>query len=285
MRHTRAEIIAALSEKVDCGTPIVGAGVGGGADAAFEQVAGVDLIVAYHPGHLGLARAGSMLGYLAFGNANQAVKEMAPQVIVAAGDRPVLAGVCGTDPFLLKGPFFEELLELGFAGIQNFPTVGLIDGVFRQNLEETGMCYEREVECIAVAHALGLVTAPIVFDAAQARAMINAGADLVVAHPGLGAALTDVHDRLGPIAEAARSARPAVPILRHVGMLDRRRGMVPSPGRGMAGLFLISCGDFARDQRGLAGDSGVEKERHPLVGRAATVKPPSRASAPRREPG
>jgi len=276
--HAHRDILRLLSKKADSGEPIVG--VGAGATAGLEQAADADLIVAYHPGHLGLAGAGSMLGYLAFGNANQAVKEMAREVISAAGGRPVLAGVCGTDPFLLDGPFLEELQALGFVGIQNFPTVGLIDGPFRKNLEDTGMSYAREIDCIATAHALGLLTAPIVFDPEQAAAMIEAGADLLVAHPGLGPADADAFDRLLSIAEAARRARPDVLVLRHVGALATGEGAGRDhrPCPGMAGRFVISSGAARPVPTGGAGDHGGPGEPRPRGRRAeAADHPPARA--------
>jgi predicted TIM-barrel enzyme len=263
MERTRQDIIRLLSEKAGSGEPIVG--VAAGAVAGLERAAGADLIVAYHPGHLGLAGAGSMLGYLAFGNANQAVKEMAPGVVSAAGGRPVLAGVCGTDPYLLESPFLEELRALGVVGVQNFPTVGLIDGPFRKNLEETGISYAREIECIATAHALDLLTAPIVFDPEQATAMIEAGADLLVAHPGLGPADADAFDRLRSIADAARRARPGVLVLRHAGVLaaDEDAGRDRRQGPDMAGVFMISRGAGRPDRPGVDSDRGEPSEPRP----------------------
>lgn len=274
----RQEILRLLRRKAESGEPIVGVGVGTRASAEQERAAGADLLIIYHPGHFGLAGAGSMLGYLAFGNANQAVKEMAPEIIPAAGGTPVLAGVCGTDPFLLRELFLEELQDSGFAGIQNFPTVGLIDGRFRKNLEETGMSYGREVECIATAHALGLLTAPVVFDRDQALAMIEAGADLLVAHPGLGPVQADSSDKLVAVAAAAQSTRADILVLRHVGAATAAAAARQRLFPGIAGVFAISPGERRSHQSGVGADReavGVPKEgyeRH-----ADAIDPPPRA--------
>jgi predicted TIM-barrel enzyme len=184
-RTDRSSIIKALQAKLARGHCIVGAGAGTGISAQCEEAAGVDLIVIYNSGRYRMAGRGSLSGLLAYGNANQIVKEMAAEVITAVRHTPVLAGVNGTDPFMLRAHFLRELKALGFAGIQNFPTVGLIDGVFRANLEETGMSYQLEVDCIAAAHDLDLLTTPYVFNRSEATRMTKAGADIVVAHMGL----------------------------------------------------------------------------------------------------
>ncbi|WP_182545317.1 phosphoenolpyruvate hydrolase family protein [Halosaccharopolyspora lacisalsi] len=171
--------------KVSRGEPIVGGGAGTGLSAKCEEAGGIDLIVIYNSGRYRMAGRGSLAGLLAYGNANDIVVEMAGEVLPVVEHTPVLAGVNGTDPFLMRGRFLNELRDLGFAGIQNFPTVGLIDGTFRANLEETGMSYEREVELIAAAAEADLLTTPYVFSAADARAMTRAGADIVVCHMGL----------------------------------------------------------------------------------------------------
>jgi predicted TIM-barrel enzyme len=165
--------------------PIIGAGAGTGISAKCEEEGGVDLIVIYNSGRYRMAGRGSLAGLLAYGNANQIVKEMAQEVLTIVKQTPVLAGVNATDPFLLRSKFLRELRELGFAGIQNFPTVGLIDGMFRQNLEETGMSYSMEIECIEEARHMDLLTTPYVFNLSEAKAMTEAGADIVVAHMGL----------------------------------------------------------------------------------------------------
>lgn len=224
---TSAEIVKQLRKKVDAGLPILGAGAGTGISAKAEEAGGVDLIVIYNSGRFRMAGCGSLAGLLAYGNANQVVKEMAPEVLSAVKQTPVLAGVCGTDPFLLRTHFLKELIELGFAGIQNFPTVGLIDGHFRKNLEETGMSYMLEVECVAEAHEMGLLTTPYVFDAEQARWMTDAGADALIVHMGLtvertvatvtAKSLAQSADEIQRISAAAKSHRPDILILCHGG--------------------------------------------------------------------
>jgi predicted TIM-barrel enzyme len=185
MKHNRAAILDRLREKVARGQPIIGGGAGTGISAKCEEAGGIDLIVIYNSGRYRMAGRGSLAGLLPYGNANQIVKEMAHEVLTAVDHTPVLAGVCGTDPFMLREFFLKELKELGFAGIQNFPTVGLIDGTFRANLEETGMSYQLEVDTIAMAHDMDLLTTPYAFNPDEAVAMARAGADIVVAHMGL----------------------------------------------------------------------------------------------------
>lgn len=183
--NSRSSILQRLRRKVQSGLPIIGAGAGTGISAKCEEAGGVDLIVIYNSGRYRMAGRGSLAGLMPYGNANQIVTEMAHEVLTIVRSTPVLAGVCATDPFMLRDPFLRELQSLGFAGIQNFPTVGLIDGVFRQNLEETGMSYAMEVECIQAARALDMLTTPYVFNVDDARAMTQAGADIIVAHMGL----------------------------------------------------------------------------------------------------
>ncbi|MEI8211861.1 MAG: phosphoenolpyruvate hydrolase family protein [Planctomycetota bacterium] len=185
MKATRTEILERLRAKVARGEPIVGGGAGTGISAKCEEEGGIDLIVIYNSGRYRMAGRGSLSGLLAYGNANQIVKEMAYEVLTAVKHTPVLAGVNGTDPFMLRDVFLRELKDLGFAGIQNFPTVGLIDGLFRANLEETGMSYSQEVELIAAAHEADLLTTPYVFNTEEATHMVDAGADIIVAHMGL----------------------------------------------------------------------------------------------------
>lgn len=185
MVNSRENILARLREQVSKGKPIVGAGAGTGISAKCEEAGGVDLIVIYNSGRYRMAGRGSLAGVMPYGNANHIVKEMAHEVLTIVRHTPVLAGVCGTDPFMLRDHFLRELRDMGFAGIQNFPTVGLIDGVFRQNLEETGMSYALEVECIAAARELNMLTTPYAFNTREAEWMTKAGADIVVAHMGL----------------------------------------------------------------------------------------------------
>lgn len=223
----RSAIIGALRAKIARGQCIVGAGAGTGISAQCEEAGGVDLIVIYNSGRYRMAGRGSLSGLLAYGNANQIVKDMAGEVITAVRHTPVIAGVNGTDPFMLRGHFLRELKSLGFAGIQNFPTVGLIDGLFRANLEETGMSYQLEVDCIAAAHDLDLLTTPYVFNPDEAARMTKAGADLIVAHMGLttsgkiGAVtaktLEQCVSEVRAIIDEAKSARPDVFVLCHGG--------------------------------------------------------------------
>ncbi|MCL4113935.1 UNVERIFIED_CONTAM: hypothetical protein GTU68_036230 [Idotea baltica] len=227
MSETRSEILARFRQQVAAGQPIIGGGAGTGISAKCEEAGGIDLIVIYNSGRFRMAGRGSLSGLMPYGNANQIVKEMAYEVLTAVESTPVLAGVCGTDPFMLRGPFLRELKEMGFAGIQNFPTVGLIDGVFRQNLEETGMGFQLEIDCIKEAHDLDLLTTPYAFDSEQAAKLTAAGADIIVAHMGLttcgsiGAqtakSLDDSVTLVAEIAAAAKAERDDVFVLCHGG--------------------------------------------------------------------
>jgi predicted TIM-barrel enzyme len=181
----RTEIMKDLRAKIERGEPIIGGGAGTGISAQCEEAGEIDLIVIYNSGRYRMAGRGSLAGLLPYGNANEIVKEMAHEILPAVKRTPVLAGVCCTDPFMLRDKFLRELKEMGFAGIQNFPTVGLIDGIFRANLEETGMSYKLEIECVKAAHDLDMLTTPYVFNTADAEAMTEAGADIIVAHMGL----------------------------------------------------------------------------------------------------
>lgn len=185
LTYSRAEIIKDLKGKIAKGQPIIGGGAGTGISAQCEEAGGIDLIVIYNSGRYRMAGRGSLAGLLSYGNANDVVKEMAYEILPAVKHTPVLAGVCGTDPFMLRDSFLKELKDMGFAGIQNFPTVGLIDGMFRANLEETGMSYDLEVECVRAARKLDMLTTPYVFNIHEAKKMTEAGADIIVAHMGL----------------------------------------------------------------------------------------------------
>ena len=226
-RIARAQILQRLRAKVAQGRPIVGGSAGTGLSAKCEEAGGIDLIVIYNSGRYRMAGRGSLAGLLAYGNANQIVCEMAHEVLPVVKHTPVLAGVNGTDPFMVTDSFLRRLVDLGFSGVQNFPTVGLIDGTFRANLEETGMGYGLEVEMIGRARALDLLTTPYVFTEADARAMAGAGADIVVCHLGLttggsigaGTALT-LADCVAPIqawTAAAKAVNPEVLVLCHGG--------------------------------------------------------------------
>jgi predicted TIM-barrel enzyme len=226
-RISRSTLLARLRAKIDAGRPIIGGGAGTGLSAKCEEAGGIDLIVIYNSGRYRMAGRGSLAGLLAYGNANEIVCEMAREVLPVVKHTPVLAGVNGTDPFMIADEFLARLVALGFSGVQNFPTVGLIDGVFRANLEETGMGYGLEVELIARAHALDLLTSPYVFCEADARAMAAAGADLVVCHLGLttggaigaGTALTlaDCVPRINAWAAAAHEVNADAIVLCHGG--------------------------------------------------------------------
>lgn len=227
MTATREAILERLQRKIDQKIPIIGGGAGTGISAKCEEAGGIDLIVIYNSGRYRMAGRGSLAGLMPYGNANAIVREMAHEVITAVKRTPVLAGVCGTDPFMLRDSFLAELKEIGFAGIQNFPTVGLIDGVFRANLEETGMGFSLEIDCIAAARAMNMLTTPYAFDAEQARQLTKAGADIIVAHMGLTTSgtigadtalrLEDCVPRIAAIADAAREVRENVIILCHGG--------------------------------------------------------------------
>ncbi|KAL4945600.1 hypothetical protein BDV06DRAFT_184371 [Aspergillus oleicola] len=182
---SRIEILARLRRQINDGKPIIGAGAGIGLSAKSVEAGGGDLVVVYNSGRFRMAGCGSLAGLMPYSNANEVVVEMAAEVIPILQDTPVIAGVCGTDPFKRINSFLKQLQDLGYAGVQNFPTVGLIDGQFRANLEETGMGYSKEVEMVRQAAELGLLTTPYVFNIQEAEAMTKAGADILVAHMGL----------------------------------------------------------------------------------------------------
>jgi predicted TIM-barrel enzyme len=184
-RIERKAILEKFRAMIAKGEPIIGGGAGTGLSAKCEEAGGIDLIVIYNSGRYRMAGRGSLAGLLAYGNANDIVVEMAREVLPVVKKTPVLAGVNGTDPFMLREPFLRQLKELGFSGVQNFPTVGIIDGVFRKNLEETGMGFALEIEMIRAARALDLLTTPYVFNDVEATAMAEAGADIIVCHMGL----------------------------------------------------------------------------------------------------
>lgn len=226
-RIARSTLLERFRAKIDGGRPIIGGGAGTGLSAKCEEAGGIDLIVIYNSGRYRMAGRGSLAGLLAYGNANEIVCEMAHEVLPVVKHTPVLAGVNGTDPFMIPEEFLRRLISLGFSGVQNFPTVGLIDGTFRANLEETGMGYALEVELIARAHAMNLLTTPYVFSEADARAMAAAGADIIVCHLGLttGGAigaetaltLDDCVGRINDWAAAAHAVNPQAIVLCHGG--------------------------------------------------------------------
>lgn len=243
---TRHPLVQRLHDEIAAGRVIVGAGAGTGLSAKCAEAGGADLIIIYNSGRYRMAGRGSLAGLLSYGDANAVVVDMAREVLTIVKEVPVLAGVCGTDPFRKMSVFLRELKELGFAGVQNFPTVGLIDGQFRQNLEETGMSYGLEVDMIRHASSLGLLTSPYVFSAEDARAMAEAGADILVAHMGLttsgtiGAqtakSLDECVAEVQAIADAGLEVNPDLIVLCHGGpiagvedvayVLDRTSGVV-----------------------------------------------------------
>ena len=243
--NSRTAILARLRERIARGEAIIGGGAGTGISAKSEEAGGIDLLIVYNSGRYRMAGRGSTAGLMPYGNANQIVKEMAFEVLPVVERTPVLAGVCATDPFMMPRLFLEELAKLGYAGIQNFPTVGLIEGELRATLEETGMGYDKEVECVALAREMDLLTTPYAFNPDEATAMAKAGADIVVAHMGctsggtIGAKSVKTLERcvelVQAIVDAARHVRKEVLCLCHGGpiampedarfMIDRVRGL------------------------------------------------------------
>jgi predicted TIM-barrel enzyme len=252
MIHRRQEILKALRAKVAAGEPLIGAGAGTGISGKCAETGGADLIVIYNSGRFRMAGRGSLSGLLPYGDANAIVVEMAREVLPVVRRTPVLAGVCGTDPFRLMEVFLREIRSMGFAGVQNFPTVGVIDGVFRQNLEETGMSYALEVDMIAQAHELDLLTTPYVFDPAQAREMVRAGADVLVAHMGLttkgtiGArtakSLEQSAREIQAIRDAASEVRDDILVICHGGSISEPEDAqyILDHTRGVSGFFGAS---------------------------------------------
>ncbi|MEX3010761.1 phosphoenolpyruvate hydrolase family protein [Hoeflea sp. TYP-13] len=227
---SRAQILSRFQTLIEEGRPIIGGGAGTGLSAKSEEAGGIDLIIIYNSGRYRMAGRGSAAGLLAYGNANEIVKEMAVEVLPVVKRTPVLAGVNGTDPFVLMPQFLAELKQMGFSGVQNFPTIGLFDGAMRQSFEETGMGFGLEVDMIAQAHDLDLLTTPYVFNGDEAIAMTRAGADVIVAHMGvttggaIGATsaktLESCVAEIDTIAAAARTVREDVIVLCHGGPIS-----------------------------------------------------------------
>lgn len=248
----RAACLKRWRANSEAGTPVIGAGAGTGISAKCAEMAGADLIIIYNSGRYRMAGRGSLAGLMPYGDANAIVMEMAREVLPVVRKTPVLAGVCGTDPFRIMDLFLRDLKQLGFSGVQNFPTVGLIDGRFRESLEETGMGYDQEVEMIARAHDLDLITCPYVFNEDEAKAMANAGADLLIAHMGLttkgtiGArtalSLDQAVERIRAIRAAAISVRPEILVLCHGGPIAEPDDVqyVLSRTDGVCGFFGAS---------------------------------------------
>ncbi len=252
MSIPRDEILGRLRAQVAAGKPIVGCGAGTGLSAKLAEAGGADLIIIYNSGRYRMAGRGSLAGLMPYGDANAIVQEMSAEVLPVVRDTPVLAGVCGTDPFRLMPVFLKHLQAIGFSGVQNFPTVGLIDGVLRANLEGTGMGYDKEVDAIRIAHELTLFTAPYVFNPDEARAMAEAGADMLVAHVGLTTSgtigarvalgLDEAIERVMAIAAAGRAVNPDVLVICHGGPFDEPENVGSALKRmpGVAGFFGAS---------------------------------------------
>lgn len=256
MAEARNSILERLRRKIAEGKPIIGGGAGTGISAKWEEAGGIDMIIIYNSGRFRMAGHGSLAGLMPYGDANAIVMEMANEVLPVVEKTPVLAGVCGTDPMRLMGRFLQQVKAVGFAGVQNFPTVGLIDGVFRANLEETNMGYDKEVLMIGMAHELDLLATPYVFSTEDAVKMTEAGADILVAHMGLttsgsiGAKTAKTLDACVPlindIAAAARGVREDVIVLCHGGPIAMPKD---------AAYVLKSC----KDIHGFYGASSMER--------------------------
>jgi predicted TIM-barrel enzyme len=249
---TRTEILEGFRQKIREGRPIIGGGAGTGLSAKCAEVGGIDLIIIYNSGRFRMAGRGSLAGLMPYGDANAIVMEMAREVLPVVEHTPVLAGVCATDPFRIMSQFLKQVRDAGFAGVQNFPTVGLVDGQFRQGLEETGMGYDREVDMIAQARAMDLLTCPYVHNPVEARAMAEAGGDVLVPHVGLttkgmiGArsamSVAEAAARVQAMADAAFAVRDDVIVLCHGGPIAEPSDVaeVFRLTRGIAGFFGAS---------------------------------------------
>ncbi|MBA4549050.1 phosphoenolpyruvate hydrolase family protein [Thermoactinomyces intermedius] len=249
---SREESLKRLRNTIQQGKPIIGCGAGTGISAKFAERGGADIIIIYNSGRYRMAGRGSLAGLLPYGDANAIVVEMASEVLPIVQNTPVLAGVCGTDPFRRIPVFLKQLKEMGFDGVQNFPTVGLFDGNFRQNLEETGMGFDLEVEMIREAHQLDMLTCPYVFNTEEAVAMAEAGADVLVAHMGLttkgsiGAetalTLEKSAERIQAIHDAAKKVNPDIIILCHGGPIAEPQDVkeILSMTKGVDGFFGAS---------------------------------------------
>lgn len=249
---TRDHILHRLRTQVAAGKPIIGGGAGTGISAKCAEAGGIDLLIIYNSGRFRMAGRGSLSGMMPYGDANQIVMDMAREVLPVVQKTPVVAGVCGTDPFRIMKLFLREVQAAGFSGVQNFPTVGLIDGTFRQGLEETGMGYDLEVDMIQQARELGLLTCPYVFNEAEAVAMAKAGADVLIPHMGLttkgsiGArtalTLDEAAKRVQAMADAARAVRSDVLVLCHGGPISEPEDAqyILAHTKGVVGFFGAS---------------------------------------------
>jgi predicted TIM-barrel enzyme len=262
---SRAEALKKLHDQIDAGRPIIGCGAGTGISAKCAEAGGADLIIIYNSGRYRMAGRGSLAGLLPYGDANGIVVEMAAEVLPVVKRTPVQAGVCGTDPFRLMPVFLRQLKEMGFTGVQNFPTVGLFEGNFRANLEATGMGYDKEVEMIHLAHQMDLLTTPYAFTPDEARAMTQAGADILVAHVGLttggtiGAGLAlSLDEAIGKVlemAEAGRRVRSDLIVICHGGPFDEPEAVGKALRRmpGIAGFFGATSIERLPTERAITG--------------------------------
>jgi predicted TIM-barrel enzyme len=265
MSKSRVEVIQKLQQKIQNNEVIIGGGAGTGLSAKSAEAGGIDLIIIYNSGRYRMAGRGSLAGLMPYGDANQIVVEMGNEVLTIVEDTPVLAGVCGTDPFRNMDVFLKQLKEQGFTGVQNFPTVGLIDGQFRQNLEETGMGYDLEVDMIRKAHNIGLVTSPYVFNEEDAIKMAKAGADILVAHVGLttkGAIgahtamdIDDAVELVQKIHDAGKSVNPDIIVLCHGGPISEPEdaAYVLSRTNGVSGFFGASSIERLPTEQAISG--------------------------------
>ena len=263
MAYARQEILQKLRRQIEQGQPIVGAGAGTGISAKWEEAGGIDLIVIYNSGRFRMAGRGSLAGLMPYGDANEIVMDMAREVLPIVEHTPVLAGVCGTDPFRLMDRFLEQVRQVGFSGVQNFPTVGLIDGMFRQNLEETGMGYGPEVEMIRLAHEMDMLTTPYAFNEEEARMMAGAGADILVAHMGLttkgsiGAqtalTLDEAVERVQKLHDAAKEINPNILVICHGGPIAEPEDAeyVLKRTTGVAGFYGASSAERLPTERAI----------------------------------
>jgi predicted TIM-barrel enzyme len=275
MAIPREEILRRLHAERAAGRPIIGTGAGTGISARFEEAGGTDLIIIYNSGRYRMAGRSSLTGLFAYGDANAIVMEMAGEVLPVVRNTPVLAGVNGTDPFRLMPHFLRQVRDIGFSGVQNFPTVGLFDGKMRVNMEETGISYAREVEMIALAHGMDLFTSPYVFTPDEARAMMQAGADLIVAHAGLTTAgsigattapsLDAAIDFVMEIAEACWAIRPDQLVICHGGPFDEPANVARAMARmpGIAGFYGASSAERLPVEKAITAQIAAFKAMRP----------------------
>ncbi len=267
----RQEILRRLKAQAEAGKPIIGTGAGTGISAKFEEAGGTDLIIIYNSGRYRMAGRGSLAGLFAYGDANAIVMDMAGEVLPVVKDTPVLAGVNGTDPFRLMPVFLEQIKKIGFSGVQNFPTAGLFDGVMRDNMEATGMGYDKEVEMIHTAHQMDLFTSPYVFNVDEARAMTEAGADLLVPHMGLTTAgtigakaaltLDQAIDKVMEMAEVAWKIRRDLLVICHGGPFDEPenvgKALLKMPG--IVGFYGASSAERLPTERAITAQTEAFK--------------------------